>query len=1179
MIEEGASSNGETLGLAELSPRLSRLRGLVHVTSVQGTALAIVAADLARRRAPLLVVVADGDDVNALSDDLSAWAPDLRVGLLPAPESTPFDGVRPDRRVSLLRVAAASRLDHGELDVLITSAAGLLRKLVPSSLSLQVELDFAPGQTLNPSELARRLDAGGYQRAAVVEDPGTFAIRGSLIDLWPPGEPLPLRLELDFERLATIAAFDPETQRKQEGSERLTLRATAAREAIVTESSGERARQRVQELCDAINYPSSKARALLHDVQVGHLFLGGDAFLPAYAQLESLWQRLDADCPVLVAAPSQVVEALRAERTRHELAWGLRHDEPVFPVDEYLANLSEVEAFLLAGERLVVACHSGRVYGDMTGLDALAAPPLDALNVDSTHQLELVRRLESARKSAGKNAGLDPLVEELHRWLEEPWGVVLSARSKPQSERLATLLQHRGLRVAAENSLTAARGELSIVTSSLASGAILPSLGLVLLTEEEIFGKRRHKSERRSSTRSLKNALDDLRSLQPGDLVVHVEHGVGRYLGLEHKQLPAGAVDLLVVEYQGGDKLFLPVYRLNQIQKLQAGEGSERVDRLGGQTFAKTKQRVRQKVRELADQLLGLYAERAGIKRPPLAPPGDDFAAFEAAFPYEETADQAAAIADVLDDLQKDTVMDRLVCGDVGFGKTEVALRAAYLAVLGGRQVALLCPTTVLAEQHYRTFAERLGPSGATVRSLSRFVGKKAQTATISGLKQGSVDVVIGTHRLLSKDVHFKNLGLLVVDEEQRFGVTHKERIKELRRHVDVLTLSATPIPRTLSFAISGLRDMSVINTPPADRRAIRTFTSQFDEKLIASVIERELARGGQVYYVKNRIEDIYERAALLQRLVPGVRVAVGHGQMSESALEKTMLGFVDGDYDVLVATAIIESGLDIPRANTMLVERADLFGLSQLYQIRGRVGRSSERAYCYLLVPPPNQLTREAQERIEALERHTELGAGFHIASIDMELRGTGELLGADQSGFVTSVGFDLFSQMLEQATAELSGREYVADVEPELSIDVEALLPESYIDDIGVRLSLYKRFSASRDEDEVRLLAEEMTDRFGDPPEAALAFVEMMRLKTELRHVRALGCTATSKSCTLHLSSDTPLTPDRLVPFISAAKGRYSLSPDGRLTRRSSAEAALDNGLKHADRMLDELARLLPS
>ncbi len=471
----------------------------------------------------------------------------------------------------------------------------------------------------------------------------------------------------------------------------------------------------------------------------------------------------------------------------------------------------------------------------------------------------------------------------------------------------------------------------------------------------------------------------------------------------------------------------------------------------------------------MADELLRLYAERQSMTREPLEALDDDYATFEATFPYEETRDQGAAISEVQRDLEKPAVMDRLVCGDVGFGKTEVALRAAFRVATAGRQVALLCPTTVLAAQHLLTFRTRLSGYPLEVRALSRFQSKSEQRDTLRGLKEGSVNVVIGTHRLLSKDVHFARLGLLVVDEEQRFGVTHKERIKQLRASVNVLTLSATPIPRTLQLAVGGLRDMSLITTPPMDRRAIRTIVSRYDEYILREAIERELSRGGQVFYVYNRVEGLYERAARLQALIPEAKVAVGHGQLSEALLEKTMLDFVDGKYDILASTAIIESGLDIPRANTMIVDRANLFGLSQLYQLRGRVGRSSERAYCYLIVPPPSQLSDDARSRIEALERHTELGSGFHIATLDMEIRGAGDLLGAEQSGFVASVGFDLFCQMLEEASHELKGELVIHEVDPELSLDVDALLPEDYVAEVGVRLSLYKRLASANDEAEV--------------------------------------------------------------------------------------------------------------
>ena len=584
----------------------------------------------------------------------------------------------------------------------------------------------------------------------------------------------------------------------------------------------------------------------------------------------------------------------------------------------------------------------------------------------------------------------------------------------------------------------------------------------------------------------------------------------------------------------------------------------------------------------MADELLRLYAERQAQPGDAIEPANDDYRAFEATFPFDETDDQARAIEDVNKDLETARPMDRLVCGDVGFGKTEIAIRAAFRVAMAGKQVAVLCPTTVLAQQHYRTFESRMADYPITIRALSRFQGKKESDETLARLKDGKVDIVIGTHRLLSKDIHFKGLGLLVVDEEQRFGVTHKERIKAIRTQVDVLTLSATPIPRTLQMAVSGLRDLSLITTPPVDRRSVRTFVTAYDDQVLKEAIGRELSRGGQVFYVYNRIEGIYEKAQRLHQLFPEARIAVAHGQMAgkgtstaaqggETVLEKTMLDFVEGRYDILCATAIIESGLDIPRANTIIIDRADLFGLAQLYQLRGRVGRSKERAYCYLIVPPPNKMTDEARARIEALERHTELGSGFKIASLDLELRGAGDLLGAEQSGNVASVGLDMFCSMLDDAVHELRGEPVIHEVDPELSFDVTALLPEEYVSDVGVRLSLYKRLASAIDEAHVGEIAVEMEDRFGAPPPEARCLVRLMTMKCELRKLRVLGCEANAKSVTFHLRDDTPLDPKKILELVKTPRSPYKLTPD-RLTRRF--ENGTD-GLTNCETMLVELSR----
>ena len=884
---------------------------------------------------------------------------------------------------------------------------------------------------------------------------------------------------------------------------------------------------------------------------------------------------------------------MRDELARAETDGQARAAEPSFLPSTFYDDEATL-AGRLAAANVVVLHRTPIAGGDTTGLAAFEVSE-GALDLAARDHEDLSRDVKAARSSKGKTATLGPLARRLAYWAEHGLRVFIAARTQTQAERLTSLLRHQNVACRARLGAfdpawldeSTKDGSASIVVGALGRGVLLPADGLVLVTEEEIFGARAHRRKERKASETTRPFLEDLRTLAVGDLVVHAEHGVGRYHGLVHKDVGGLVVDLLVVEYTGGDKLYLPVYRLNQIQKYSGGESAApKLDRLGGSTFAKTKSRVKKEVRQMADELLKLYAEREAQPGHAFPEADDDYRAFEATFPFDETPDQAKAIADVLGDLVKPRPMDRLVCGDVGFGKTEVAIRAAFRAASSGKQVCLLCPTTVLAQQHFRTFESRMRDYPFVIRVLSRFQSKKEENETLALIKEGKVDVVIGTHRLLSKDIHFKDLGLLIVDEEQRFGVVHKERIKQMRAMVDVLTLTATPIPRTLQMAVTGLRDLSLITTAPVDRRAVRTIVTAFDDKVVKEAVTRELSRGGQVFYVYNRVEGLYEKAARLQQLVPDARIAVAHGQMVRNrggkkgedevsgALEQTMLDFVEGRYDILCATAIIESGLDIPRANTMIIDRADLFGLAQLYQLRGRVGRSKERAFCYLVVPPPNTMTDEARARIEALERHTELGSGFQIASLDLELRGAGDLLGAEQSGSVASVGFDLFCQMLEEAVQEMRGETVVHDVDPELSFDVPALLPEDYVGDVGVRLSLYKRLASAVDEAHVQEMAEEMEERFGPPPDDARRFVQLMALKTELRRLKVLGCEATARSVTLHLREDTPLDPRKILDLVRRPRSPYRLTPDMRLTRRFEGD---ESSLGNAEKLLQELTPCL--
>jgi transcription-repair coupling factor (superfamily II helicase) len=1174
------------------------------VSGAFGSAGAFVVARIAKSR-PVVVITADAESARRFGDDVSFLGVVGDVAVMPGYESTPYADVSPDRRGAMARLSILSTLDalasYGErLGVLVVPVSALVRRTVPRAVVRAHTAQVVAEEELERDRFLSALSEAGYLRVPVVEDPGSFAVRGSVIDVWPGGQELPTRIELYGDMVVSLKDFDPYEQKTQ-GSTRPSLACAPVREAILAKELVAAAKSRVAHLCDALDYPTTKARGLADDVASARAFFGADGFLPAYyTKLDTLFDYLPKDAVFAVEEPDAVVRAVHEELDHALRDQTAKGKAPHFPLEDLYVGESFLREALIAAPRVGLA-HTVIVGGEEGGLGDLFADAAP-LELGARDHEDLTRATKRAR-SAGKTGSLAPLVRRIRHFRDSGLRVFVTARTEVQGERIAGLLGHQKVRCETRfegevshhlDDASSRDVECTIVTGSLTRGVLLPAEGLAIITEEEIFGTRAKRTRERKSDGNTRPFLEDLRSLATGDFVVHAEHGIGRYHGLIHRDVGGTKVDLLVVEYAGGDKLYLPVYRLNQVQKYSGGEHAEpKIDRLGGQSFAKTKGRVKKAVREMADELLRLYAERESAVAERLPEPSDEYYAFEATFPFDETPDQAKAIQEVNKDFERGRPMDRLVCGDVGFGKTEVALRAAFRAAMEGKQVCVLCPTTVLAQQHFRVFEQRMQSYPIRIRSMSRFQTKKEQDETLAMLKDGSCDIVVGTHRLLSKDVHFKNLGFLVVDEEQRFGVTHKERIKQMKAQVHVLTLSATPIPRTLQMAVSGLRDLSLITTPPVDRRAVRTVVTRYDDAVLREAVERELSRGGQIFYVYNRIEGIYERAQKLQALVPNARIAVGHGQMAkagsrggssgtdktESALEKTMLDFVDGRYDILVATAIVESGLDIPRANTILIDRADMFGLSQLYQLRGRVGRSKERAYCYLIVPPVDALKEEARARIEALERHTELGSGFKIASLDLELRGAGDLLGAEQSGNVASVGFDLFVQMLEDAVSELRGEEVVHEVDTELSFDVEAILPEEYIADVGVRLSFYKRLASAQDEAHVTEIGEELEDRFGAPPEAAKRLLALMALKTELRRLRVLGCEATATRVTLHLREDTPLDPQKILNLVRAPKSPYKLTPDMRLTRRfeGPAETRPGTSIAHCEALLGELAKCM--
>jgi transcription-repair coupling factor (superfamily II helicase) len=1126
---------------------------MVRVFGCHGAFLGRVAAQLAGAQKvgeqPLVVIVAEearaqevAQDVgffltSAAADKADPLAPP-RVVQLPAVEISPYADLSPDRRAILRRQAVLFRLAHGMAgDVLVLSATALARRVIPREGLMSLCDLLQTGEELSRERTLARLAAAGYQSVSLVEDPGTFAARGGVLDLFSPLYRFPVRLELDGDLVESIRFFDPSTQRTLRTLDEVYVH--PVRETVLT--AGADPRKKILAAADAAAHPSGKTRAVLDHIEAGEDFFGIEQLAPAFhSRMATLGEYLPQGALLLVEDP----EAVRAEA----------HREFVRATEAFHARLAEhrlalpPEEFALddAGVDQELARHR-RVEARRVELHGEEAPEVPDLRFEVGTNAELAAELTRARAAKGDHL-LRPLAERVRENLSAGRASVFVVPNLTHAERLEALLRGCGFEPARAESHLAFPPGVHVALGRISHG--FDAGQTVFYTEDELFGPR---AQRRPQKPPGAAAFGDFRELKAGDFVVHVEHGIGQYRGLV-KLAPtsrSAPLDFLHLEYDGGT-LYVPVYRLAQVQRyLGADQQAPQLDKIGGKTWEAKRRKVSTEVKKLAEDLLQIYAQRQALPGHGFPAPDAMFREFEATFPFEETPDQQKAIEDVIGDMEQARPMDRLVCGDVGYGKTEVALRAALKAVLGGKQVAVLAPTTVLVEQHFVTFGSRFADYPVRVGVLSRFKPREEQQKTVALLAEGKLDVVVGTHRLLSKDVHFKDLGLIVIDEEQRFGVTHKERLRALKTQVDTLTLTATPIPRTLHLALVGLREISIIATPPADRLAIRTFVARWDDQLLRDAMRRELARGGQIFFVHNRVDDIERWAGRVRELAPEARIAIGHGQMDERALEHVMVDFVDGKFDILVCTTIIESGLDIPRANTMIVNHADRFGLAQLYQLRGRIGRARERAFCYLIVPPLEKLTGEAKQRLEVLQRFTELGAGFQIAQHDLEIRGAGELLGARQSGQIAAVGFEMYSKILEDAVAELKGEAIHSEIDPDLTTDLPGYIPDDYCPDTGSRLDFYKRLSGAADEDEVRAVLEEMADRFGGAPDEVGILGELMVCKGYARRMGALALDLSAERLQLTLPQETPLSPEKVLALVNRKGSRYRLTPDMRLVR----------------------------
>lgn len=1129
-------------------------RNVIRLAGLKGAARAFfVARHLQHTPHPTLCILPSDKQAETFAEDVRFFVGESlarRVRYYPAWDVSVADGLSPNSELVAAQIEGLYDALSVTTPILVTSAPALLQRLLPqeefitATLRLRIEDDFPL------SALVDYCLQWGYRRVPLVEEKGELSVRGGIVDLFPPLARQPLRIEFVGDTIETMRPFDPASQRSTDTELDTHNETMILPMRFFSVARLQAAWRTIEEALDAADVPHREQRRLIENLKSGLPFPGVEFFLPyLYPNLEHLEEYLPSGTVVWTFDPAE-------QETACETFWA--------QIESRVDTAREADRFVPSPEHYYLPTHQaldGRatfLSVEVRGLETVekSKPPLQSDKkagdvhsfADCTVTSTLHTGLKPVASVPGADKSLAPLVEHIRRWQDERRQVYLTVSSQRQADHLQHLLHGYELElpILQEPGKETPRADSAILVGHLSQGFALPADGLVFLSEEDIFGERRHR--RRSRPRPVADYLTGLSQLAAGDYVVHTDHGLAQYHGLRHLSVAQTAGDYLHLEYAGGDKLYVPVERINLVQKYTGADGKiPALDRLGGQAWERVKRKTREAIQAMARELLEIHAVRESVQRPSLATYTSDYEEFVARFPFEETRGQRAAIEDVVADLHSPKPMDRLVCGDVGYGKTEVALRAAYLAVENGKQTAVLVPTTVLAQQHAETFSRRFADYPIRVELLNRFRSAQEVKAVVHGLAAGTVDIVIGTHRLLQRDIVFKELGLVVIDEEHRFGVTHKEKIKRLRHEVDVLTLSATPIPRSLNMGMMGLRDLSVIETPPVDRQAIRTYVARFDEDLIRSAILQELARGGQVFFVHNRVETIEKMADRLRALIPEAVLAIAHGQMEERGLETVMLDFMHHRVNVLLCSSIIESGLDIPTANTIIINRADYFGLAQLYQLRGRVGRSAMRAYAYLLIPGEQALTRDAQRRLEVLQELDDLGGGFRLAAHDLEIRGAGNLLGREQSGRVAAVGYELYAQMLEETVRELRGGEIEIAIEPEIHIGLPAYLPEAYIPDVNQRLVFYKKLANVKERSGLEDLAYEMEDRFGTLPELVLRFIEVMDLRRVLRHYLVTAVYRKGEKVTLHFHPDSPIKGERLVDFVQSHTSRARVSPDG--------------------------------
>ncbi len=1093
--------------------------------NLPGAALSLAIAESASSAKRFtLLLTADSQSAERLKEELAFFAPELPVLHFPDWETLPYDVFSPHQDIISQRIAALYQLPeltHGVLVVPITTA---LHRLAPKRFLLGSSLVLDVGQKLDVEQMRSRLEAAGYRCVDTVYEHGEFAVRGALIDLYPMGSALPYRIDLFDDEIETLRTFDPENQRSIEKVD--SVRLLPAREFPVKKESVTGFRARFRERFDV----DFRRCPVYQDLSTGITPAGIEYYLPLFFdETSTLFDYLPEDTQVFsLPGIEQAAEQFWKDvRNRFEER-RVDPERPLLPPTDLFVPVEDCFSRLKLWPR-VVASQEDVETG--IGRERFPASPLPELAIEA---------------KASEPLGA------LRRFLDEfPGRVLFTAESAGRREVLLELLARLKLRPQEVDGWPAflqSKERLAISIAPLDDGLLLQQPQLALIAESPLFGQRIMQRRRREKTRDAgENVIKNLTELREGAPVVHIDHGVGRYQGLITLEIEGQSAEFLQLQYAEEAKLYVPVASLHLIARYTGSDDAlAPLHRLGSETWQKAKRKAAEQVRDVAAELLDIYARRAARQGYAFQDPQLDYDTFSAGFPFEETPDQQAAIDAVRADLLAPKPMDRLVCGDVGFGKTEVAMRAAFIAVHSGKQVAVLVPTTLLAQQHYNSFRDRFADWPVKVEVMSRFKSAKEIQAAVNELAEGKVDILIGTHKLLQDDVKFTNLGLVIIDEEHRFGVRQKEQLKALRSEVDILTLTATPIPRTLNMAVAGMRDLSIIATPPARRLSVRTFVMEANKPTIKEALLRELLRGGQVYYLHNDVKTIEKCAADLAELVPEARIGIGHGQMRERELEQVMGDFYHKRFNVLVASTIIETGIDVPSANTIIIERADKFGLAQLHQLRGRVGRSHHQAYAYLLTPPRKQMTPDAEKRLEAIANAQDLGAGFVLATHDLEIRGAGELLGDGQSGQIQAVGFTLYMEMLERAVKAIQkGEQPNLDQPlgggPEINLRIPALIPEDYLPDVHARLILYKRIANAADEDGLNELQVEMIDRFGLLPDAAKHLIRLTLLKLQAEKLGITKIDAGPQGGRIEFAADTPVDPMALIKLIQTQPKRY--------------------------------------